>query len=215
MHTALVNDVEVRVRIYLLEDITAWDVEDYRSRAGYVGVDVEVAGHECAVPGDVDMLEAVGRQRDNLVIAAAQTRIQELLLLVQFEDRVLGSPVCAGRLEVEIKCGLAVAGIKFAPCERLDLLRLLSQIFADHGMASDALRQISTFFTLEVEDLTCLLDEVVKNPLLGVSPEWGSSTLAIDRAGDTGRSLRMSLLLGIFIIFFQEFSYLASLNNYM
>ena len=54
---------------------------------------MQVARDERAIPGDVDVLDAVGRQSDYLIVAAAHARIQIALLVVVLEDNVLGASV--------------------------------------------------------------------------------------------------------------------------
>jgi len=71
---------------------------------------MQIARDERAVPGDVDVLNTVGRQGDHLVVAAAHAGIQIALLVVVLEDDVLGAGIQDGGLEVEIERRLGMTG---------------------------------------------------------------------------------------------------------
>src|SRR6266545_7739561 len=81
VHPPLMGSVEKRMRPGLLEGVTARDVEDQR-RCDPTGAEMQVAGDQRPVPGNVDVLDAVGRQGDHLLVAAANARIQVALLVV-------------------------------------------------------------------------------------------------------------------------------------
>ena len=93
--------VEERMRPGFLDGVTAGQVEDQRSFVP-PWAEVQVARDQRPVPGNVEVLEAIGRQRDHLVVATAQARVEIALLLVVFEDDVLAARVQDGGLEVEI-----------------------------------------------------------------------------------------------------------------
>ena len=101
--------LEERMRPGFLEGVAARNVEDQR-RGCLIGAQMQVARDKRAVPGDVEVLDAVGSQGDHLVVAAADSRIQIALLVVVLEDDVLGTGVQDGGLEVEIERRLGMAG---------------------------------------------------------------------------------------------------------
>jgi hypothetical protein len=91
VHAALVGRIEERMRPGLLERVAAGDVKDQRC-GGPIGAEMQIARHQRAVPGDVEMLQMVGRQGDDLVVTAANARIEIAFLGVVLEDGVLGPP---------------------------------------------------------------------------------------------------------------------------
>src|SRR5512139_1833852 len=111
------------MREHLFEDVAARDVEDQRSPAARVGVKMEVTRHQSAVPRNINVFEPIGRELADLIVAAAQTRIQKLLLFVQFEDRVLSPSVSVRGAVVETERSFGVASVKLDPAERLHPLR--------------------------------------------------------------------------------------------
>ena len=119
VHATLMGGVEERMRPGFLEGVAARDIEDQRCRCP-IGTQMQVARDERAVPGDVDVLDAVGRQGDHLVVAAAHAGIQIALLVVVLEDDVLGPSVQDGGLEVEVQRCLGMAGGRLSLCQRFD-----------------------------------------------------------------------------------------------
>src|SRR5262249_15022925 len=151
-----------------LEGVTGRDVEDQRCR-GLIGTQMQVARYERAVPGDVDVLDTVGRQGNHLVIAAAHDGIQIALLVVVLEDDVLGAGVQDSGLEVEVERCLGMAGGRLRLCQCFDAACLQSYLLADHIVAAHASRQAPPPLALEMENLTSLLDEIVQHPLLTIT----------------------------------------------
>ena len=70
------------------------------------------------------MLDAIGRQGDHLVVAAADAGIEIALLVVGLEDDVLRAGVQDGGLEVEVQRRLAMTGSRLGLCQRFDAARL-------------------------------------------------------------------------------------------
>jgi hypothetical protein len=170
VHPPLTGGVEERVRPRLLEGVTAGDVEDQR-RCASTGAQVQVAGEQLAIPGNVDVLYAVRGQGDHLLVAAAHASIEIALLGVVLENDVLSVGVLDGSLEVEIERRLAVAGSGLRLGQRLEPSRLQPHVLADHVVAAHALGQAPSALALEMEDLAGLLDQVVQHPLLTVPRE--------------------------------------------
>src|SRR5919109_1096310 len=102
--------VEERMRPDFLEAVATGQVEDQRG-GGPVGAEMQVARDQRAVPGDVDVLEAVRCQGDHLVIAAADAGIEIAFLVVGLENHVLGAAIQGGGLEVEVQRRLWMAGV--------------------------------------------------------------------------------------------------------
>ena len=159
--------VEERMRPGFLKSVAARDVEDQRRR-GLVGAQVQVARDERAVPGDVDVLEAVRRQGNHLVVAAAHAGIQIALLVVVLEDDVLRPGIEDGGLEVEVQCRLGMTGscLRLRQCFHAACLQ--AHVLADHVVAAHAAWQATPPLALEMEYLAGLLDQIVEHPLLTI-----------------------------------------------
>src|SRR5262252_9196695 len=81
---------------------------------------MQVARDERAIPGDIDVLDTVGRQGNHLVIAAAHAGIQIALLIVILEDDVLGAGIQDSSLEVEVERCLGMASRRLSLGQRFE-----------------------------------------------------------------------------------------------
>jgi hypothetical protein len=161
--------------------VAARDVEHERPRR-IAGGEVQVARDDRAVPGHIDVLDAVRGELAHLAVAAHEAAVQEALLLVGLEHDVLGVVVLQRRLVVELECRLAVTRFGFGLRQALGAPGRLAHVLGDHVVAAHAARQPAPAIGLEVEDLAGFLDHPVENPLLCVAAQVRPSRLRLLRA---------------------------------
>src|SRR5262252_9879455 len=140
---------------------------------------MQVARDERAIPGDIDVLDTVGRQGNHLIIAAAHAGIQIALLIVILEDDMLGAGMQDGSLEVEVERCLGMAGGRLSLGQRFEAAGLQPRVLADHIVAAHAARQAPAAIALEMEDLASLLDEIIQHPLLAIARKPRSAAYGV------------------------------------
>ena len=172
VHAPLVHQVVGRVGGTLAGCVTARHVEEQGRFLG-AGAEVQVAGHDLAVEGDLEPFDRVRAQVDDLVIAAPHAAVEEALLVVELENVVLGFDQVAGGAPEELQRAALVAigpprlgvGLFGEP--------LSPEMLADHRVAANALGECPAVARPPVVHATGLLDDVVENPLLVVAPQAG------------------------------------------